>query len=98
MKTLKQSLKNLKPIPVFEEFGRTIIKVDFVHEKDAQGNERVDLARNAKVMEVTKETKAWKKGDTVYYNPRGCVALEVFATKTYTMLVIDNCDVYAVLQ
>lgn len=98
MKTLKQSLKNLKPIPVFEEFGRTIIKVDFVTKKDAQGNEVVDLARNAKVLNVTGETKAWKKGDTVYYNPRGCVALEVFATKTYTMLVIDNCDVYAVLQ
>lgn len=88
-------MKTLKPLG-----DRALIKVELIRKKDQAGVEYTDMSREAKVLEVgTGEySENLKKGATVYYNPRGCIAVEAMQTKKHVFLFIDSCDVYGLLS
>jgi len=74
---------------------RTILKVEKVEKKDKEGNKYTDISRQAEVLQTN--SKDVKKGDIVYYNPRGCINVEAKDTKKNMVLIVDNCDLYAKL-
>jgi hypothetical protein len=94
-------MKEKNPIPLGE---RTILKVRIIREvktiQDAQGNsqkrETTDISRDAKV--VATNHPELKKGDLVYYNPRGVVNIELAKTSKEMLLAVDNDDVYVLLK
>lgn len=71
------------------------MKVDLITKKNEQGTEFTDLSREAKVLESNNEFI--KKGSMVYYNPRGCVSVEALSTKKNITLIVEACDIYAVV-
>lgn len=71
---------------------RTIIKVKKLIKKDVNGQEYEDISREGKVIETTHPEL--KKGSIVYYNPRGCINIEVEADKKSLTLAVDNDDLY----
>lgn len=79
-------MKKLKPAG-----DRCIIKVEIITKKTPEG-ETQDISREAKIVESN--SKEFKKGMTVYYNPRGCINVEAFSTKKHVLLIIDSCDIY----
>jgi co-chaperonin GroES (HSP10) len=81
--------------PIYEEVGRTILKVQKLFKKTKDG-EIVDISREAKVIETTHPEL--KKGDMVYYNPRGCINLEILETKKEIVMCVDNVDIYVRLK
>lgn len=70
---------------------RCLIKVDIITKKTAEG-ETQDISREAKIVESNNPN--FKKGMTVYYNPRGCINVETLATKKNILLIIDADDIY----
>lgn len=80
--------------PIYTETGRTILKVQKLIKKTKDGD-IVDISREAQVVETTHPEL--KKNDKVYYNPRGCVNLELKETKKDLHLVVDNVDIYVKL-
>ena len=86
--------KEKKLLPLGE---RAIIKVELKTIKPKDQPEYTDLSREAKVLEVGEGefSNSIKKGSTVYYNPRGCINIDVEKTKTHVVLVVDSCDIYA---
>lgn len=77
--------------PIYEEQGRTILKVQKLIKKTKDGD-MVDISREATVIETTHPEL--KKNDKVYYNPRGCINLETKETKKEIFLCVDNVDIY----
>jgi hypothetical protein len=78
--------------PIYEEVGRTILKVQKLFKKTKDGD-LVDLSREAKVVAST-HPDIFKKGMVVYYNPRGCVNIETLETKKEIIMTVDNIDIY----
>ena len=74
---------------------RTLLKVQKIYKKQKDGTETMDISREAKVIETNHPEL--KKGDVVYYNPRGCVNIEVEDTKKSMTLVVDNDDLYCLI-
>lgn len=74
---------------------RTILKVQKIYTKQKDGIETMDISREGAVL--TTNHPELKKGDKVYYNPRGCVNIEVEDTKKFMTLVVDNDDLYCKL-
>lgn len=74
---------------------RTIIKVQKIYTKQKDGIETMDISREAVVL-FTNHPEL-KKGDKVYYNPRGCVNIEMKDTKKEMVLVVDNDDLYCLI-
>jgi hypothetical protein len=75
---------------------RTIIKVQKIYTKQKDGVETMDVSREGKVLETSHPEL--KKGDIVYYNPRGCVNIEAKDTKKEMVLVVDNDDLYCLID
>lgn len=73
---------------------RLIIKVKKNIKKEGE-LEVIDLSQEAKVVESN--IPEVKKGDVVYYNPRGCINIQNLETKKEITLIIDSDDVYAKL-
>jgi hypothetical protein len=74
---------------------RTIIKVQKIYAKTKDGTETMDVSREGVVLSTNHPEL--KKGDKVYYNPRGCVNIEVKDTKKEMVLVVDNDDLYCLI-
>lgn len=73
-----------------------LLKVELIRKKLKDGNESVDISREARVEESN--NKDIKKGSAVYYNPRGCIQVETMATKKYIFLLVDAIDVYGIIR
>lgn len=84
-------MKTLKPLG-----DRVLLRIKLVEERNAQGEKYLDLSREAKVLESN--NPLIKKGDVVYYNPRGCIQIEAMKTKKDVVLLIDAHDVYGLLK
>jgi co-chaperonin GroES (HSP10) len=81
---------------MLKPFGdRVIIKVPLTVKKTKEGVEYSDLSREAKVIESNH--KDIKKGAVVYYNPRGCINVDAEQTKKFVVLIVDVCDIYAIV-
>ena len=89
---MKEKIGNITPLGC-----RTVLKVEKITKKDKEGNEYTDLSRQALVLATDDSLLGIKKGDIVYYNPRGCINIEAKETKKDMVLIVDNCDLYGKL-
>lgn len=71
-----------------------LLQVAIIKRKQEDGTEKDDIAREGIVLQNSGELK---KGDTVYYNPFGCVEIETKRTKKTLVLCVDLEDVYVLL-
>lgn len=91
MKKEKNAKKTIIPVG-----DRVTLKVPVVTKKDAEGNEFTDVSREAKVLDSNNDTI--KKGMTVYYNPRGCINVDIASTNKYVILIVEACDIYGIVK
>ena len=75
--------------------NRVLLKVEKLYTKDDEGNEKMDISREAKV--VNSNVEEIQKGDTVYYLPYGGVEVDKMSTKKFMFLCVDADDVFMVL-
>lgn len=75
--------------------NRVLLKVEKIYTKDEEGNEKMDISREGKVVQSGNEEI--KKGDTVYYLPFGGVQIDSLSTKKHMVLCVDADDVFMVL-
>jgi len=75
--------------------NRVLLKVEKLYTKDDEGNEKMDISREGKVMNSGVEEI--KKGDIVYYLPYGGVEVDKMSNKKFMYLCVDADDVFMVL-
>lgn len=74
---------------------RVLLSVPIVKRKMEDGTEKDDVGREGVVLQSNSEEIV--KGDTVYYNPYGCVEIESKRTKKNLVLCVDEVDIYVKL-
>jgi len=88
--------------------NRVLLQVSIIKRKieqpDGTTKEMEDISREGSVFMDTNsltsgngQEYSLKKGDKVYYNPYGCVEIEVKSSKKAKVLCVDAEDVYAKL-
>ena len=75
---------------------RVTLKVELITKKNEEGQEFTDISKEAKVLDSNNPDIP--KGATVYYNPRGCINVEVLSTKKYITLIVEAIDVYGICK
>lgn len=75
--------------------NRVILKVDVVQEKQPDGTKLDKPSQEATV--VVSNTPDLKRGAKVMFNYYGAISIDSKKTKKNLTLVVDECDIYAVL-